>query len=127
MDARTRIPQDEPISDLVMRLVEEGKTYARAEVDLYKEIARYRAAKARNGTIALIAGGVLLWFAFTALVLGAVFGLATLIGPLAAGLIVAAALGAGGFVLVQYGLKRVRALSGDEEEREALERGEKVT
>lgn len=126
MDARVNTPHDESIADLVTRLVDEGKAYARAEVDLYKEIARHRAGKAKKGGIALAAGGVLLWFAGIALLLGAVLGLATLIGPLAAGLAVAVLLGAAGFLLVRFGAKDMRALSGDEEEREALERGEKV-
>jgi membrane protein implicated in regulation of membrane protease activity len=63
---------------------------------------------------------VLLWFAGVALVVGSVIALATLIGPLASTLVVTALLGVGGFLLVRRGLDGVSALSGDEDEREAL-------
>lgn len=128
MDApvRVRTEAEAPIPDLVTRLIDETKAYARAEVDLYKAIAQHRTQKAKKGGIALAAGGILLWFAGIALVLGLVLGLATLIGPLAAGLAVTAVLGVVGFLLVRSGSKEMGALAGDEEEREALERGEKV-
>lgn len=123
MDAPVRNPQDESIADLLTRAIDEGRAYARAEVDLYKEIARHRGERAKSGLIALTIGAVLAWFAAIALLLGLVFGLATLIGPLAAGIVVAIVLGAAGGFLVMKGLKGVRALSGDEEERAALSQG----
>ena len=49
---------------------------------------------------------------------------ATLIGPLLAGLAVAAALILVGFVLVRVGIAGLKALGGDEAEREALTRGD---
>ena len=124
MDAPAQDPRDDSIGDLVGRLIEDGRAYARAEIDLCKEIARHRAGRARNGLIALVVGAVLGWFALTALVIGALLGLAVLIGPLLAGLAIAAVLAAVGFVLVRYGLAGLKALSGDESEREALARGE---
>ena len=126
MEVPTQDPREESIADLVNRLLEDGRRYAQAEIDLMKEIARHRAARARTGLVLLVAGAVLGLSALTALVLGFVLGLATLVGPLAAGLIVAAALAGAGYLLVRYGLAGLGALSGDQEEREALERGEKV-
>ena len=41
-------PHEESIGDLFGRLIEDGRTYARAEIDLYKEIARHRAGRARE-------------------------------------------------------------------------------
>lgn len=114
------------IADLVSRAVDEGRAYARAEVDLYKAIARHRASRAKGGVVALAAGAVLGWFAATALVFGLVLALATLIGPLLAGLAVAAVLGIAAFILVSKGVKGLGALSGDEEEQAALERGATV-
>ena len=60
----------------------------------------------------------------TALILGLVLWLAALIGPLLAGLAVAALLALTGYLLVRFGLVRLRALKGGAEEAEALKRGE---
>ena len=124
MDAPVRDPREESVGDLIGRLIEDGRTYARAEIDLLKEIARHRAERARTGLILLVGGGVLLLSSLTALILGSVLGLATLIGPLLAGIAIAAILAGGGYLLVRVGLKGLRALSGDEEERQAVARGE---
>ncbi len=124
LDAPADDPREESIGDLFGRLVDDGRSYAKAEIDLYRQIALHRAGRARNGLIALAAGAVLLATSLTALVLGLVLGLAALIGPVPAGLAVAAALALIGYGLVRYGLSGLRALSGDEEEREALIRGE---
>jgi Putative Actinobacterial Holin-X, holin superfamily III len=124
LDAPAHDPREESISDLVNRLIEDGRSYARAEVDLLKQIARHRAARARTGLILVVAGAVLLLSSLTALILALVLGLATLIGPFGAGLVVAAVLAGGGYLLVRFGLGGLRALSGDEEERQAVTRGE---
>jgi hypothetical protein len=124
LDAPVRDPREESVGDLIGRLIEDGRTYARAEIDLLKEIARHRAERARTGLILLVAGGVLLLSSLTALILGSVLELAALTGPLVAGIIIAALLAGGGYVLVRIGLKGLRALSGDEEERQAVARGE---
>ena len=124
MDAPGQDPRDESIGDLFGRLIEDGRAYARAEVDLLKEIARHRAGRARNGLILLAAGAVLLLSSITALILGLVLGLADLIGPVLAGLAIAAALAGIGYGLIRYGLAGLRALSGDEEESAAVRRGE---
>lgn len=126
MDAPVRDPHEESVGDLVGRLIEDGRTYARAEIDLLKEIARHRAEKARAGLILLVAGGVLLLSSLTALVLGLVLGLAELTGPLLAGLIIAVLLAGTGYLLVRIGLKGLRSLGGDEEEKQAVARGERM-
>jgi hypothetical protein len=117
-------PRDEPIGDLVGRLIEDGREYARAEIGLYRQIARYRAGRARNGLILLSAGAVLALSALTALIVGFVLGLATLIGPVLAGIAVAAILAGAGFLLVRVGVGGLGALSGDEDEKQAISRGE---
>ncbi len=117
-------PNDDSIGDLVGRLVEDGREYAKAEIGLYRQIARYRAGRARNGLILLTAGAVLGLSALTALIIGFVMGLATLIGPVLAGLAVAIVLAGGGYILVRIGISGLGALSGDEDEKKALARGE---
>lgn len=124
MDAPAQDPRDDSIGDLVGQLIEDGRAYARAEVDLLKQIARHRAGRARTGLVLVGAGALLGLSALTALVLGLVLALATLVGPLAAGLIVAAALAGFGFLLVRFGVAGLRSLGGDEEERSAIARGE---
>ena len=124
MDSPPGDPREESIGDLIGRLVEDGRVYARAEIDLLKQIARHRAGRARNGLILLAAGAVLLLSSLTALILGLVLGLAALTGPVLAGLIIAALLAGGGYLLIRFGLGGLRALGGEEDEREALRRGE---
>jgi hypothetical protein len=124
LDAPVRNPQEESIADLVGKLIDEGREVARTEVALYKQIALRRSARAKSGLVQLVAAGILAWFAGLALTFGLVLALATLIGPLASGLLLAAAMGVGAYVLLQKGLKGLQALSGDEEERVALARGE---
>ncbi|MGZ8336872.1 MAG: phage holin family protein [Allosphingosinicella sp.] len=126
MDAPAPGPQEESIGDLVGRLIEDGRDYARSEVELLKRIARHRAGRARNGLILLGVGAVLLLSSLTALLLGLVLGLAVLIGPVLAGLAIAVLLAGIGYALVRVGLTGLRALAGDEEERQALSRGETV-
>ncbi|HEX8364964.1 MAG TPA: phage holin family protein [Allosphingosinicella sp.] len=124
MDAPVRDPQQESIGELVSRLIDEAREVARTEVDLYRQIALRRSAKAKSGLVQLVAAGVLAWFAGLALTFGAVLALATLIGPLAAGLGLALAMAGLAYMLLRKGLAGMKALSGDEEERAAIERGE---
>jgi predicted phage tail protein len=124
LDAPVRDPQQESIGELVSRLIDEAREVARTEVDLYRQIALRRSAKAKSGLVQLVAAGVLAWFAGLALTFGAVLALATLIGPLAAGLGLALAMAGLAYMLLRKGLAGMKALSGDEEERAAIERGE---
>ena len=126
MDAPVHNPQEESIADLVGRLIDDGREVARAEVNLYRQIARRRSARAKSGIVRLVAAGILAWFAGIALTVGLVIALATLIGPLASGLLIAAVVGVVAYFLLRRGLEGLKALSGDEEERQALERGETV-
>lgn len=117
-------PREESIGDLVNRLVDDARAYARAEVEVVRQIARHRAGKAKTGLILLVAGAVLLVSSLTALLLGLVLGLAIWIGPIGSGLVIAALLAGGGYLLVRSGLAGLRALAGDDEERAAIKRGE---
>lgn len=79
---------DVPIGQLFSQLVDDGKRYARAEVELYKAKA---ADKAEPVKWAAIFGGAALTLALsavTALLVGLILSLETLVGPLAATLIV---------------------------------------
>jgi hypothetical protein len=117
-------PADESIADLFHQLVDEGGKVVKAEVNLYKEIARHRAAKARNGLIALVAGGILAFDALIVLLIMLAQGLAVQIGPVVSGLIVATLLAIPAYLLVRFGSDRLGALGGDEEEQAALRAAE---
>jgi hypothetical protein len=102
-------PPEREIRELVDRLIDDGKDYARAEYGLAKAIAE---AKAKAlGVVAALFGAsfILALAAVTALAAGVVIALSTFIGPLAAGfvglLIFAAFAGVLGWVGVQR-LKR---------------------
>jgi len=116
--------REESIGELLGRLAEDGRAFVSAEIGVYRAIAARRAARARNGLITLAIGVVLLIASITALLLGLVLWLSTLIGPLLAGLAVAAFLILTGLILVKVGIRGFKALGGDEAEREALARGD---
>ncbi|MGE5722160.1 MAG: hypothetical protein ACM3YM_06835, partial [Sphingomonadales bacterium] len=75
--------------------------------------------------IALAVGAVLFLAALIVLLVMLAQGLAVLIGPVAAGLVVAGIVALAGFLLVRYGAGRINVLIGDEEERQALKNGER--
>lgn len=108
------------IGELFGRLAEDGKAYARAEVNLYRAIAARRLGQARNGAIALIAALFLVNAALIALLVGFALQLAKWIGPALGGLVVFLVIGIVGFLLVRYGAGKLGALAGDEDERKAL-------
>lgn len=124
MDARVQNPTESGIGDLVHQLVADGRALVGAEVNLYKQIAAYRAGKAKNGVIALVAGGFLAYAGLIAFLVGVVIGLADLVGPVFGGLIVLAVTGIIAFLLFRYGASKMTALSGDPEEKAALRAGE---
>jgi hypothetical protein len=127
LDARVQNPSDSSIADLFGQLVDDGRTLVRAEVDLYKEVALYRAGKAKSGLVALVAGALLAYAGLIAALVGLVIGLAQLVGPVAGGLIVLAVAGLVGYLLIRYGAAKMAALSGGEEEKEALSAGERMS
>lgn len=114
------------IGDIVSRLIDDGKSLARAELDLMKAVARYRAEMARSGAILLGGGIVLVIAGFVGLVVGLVLGLSPIIGPVLAGVAVLAVTGVVGFLLIRAGGRKLAVLtSGTEAEREALTEGKR--
>jgi hypothetical protein len=124
LSTRLEDPADASIAELVHQLVEDGRSVARAEINLYREIALYRIGKAKTGAIAIAVGALLALAAFITLFVMLAEGLAVLIGPVAAGLVVAGAAALAAFLLIRFGASRMAVLGGDKEEKQALERGE---
>ncbi len=101
-------PPERPVGELVHELIEEGKAYALAEVELVKAIAAAK-GKALAIPVAMFVAAFLIGLtAFTALAVGVVMALATLIGPLAGGFVAMLILAAISGVLVWFGLLRLR-------------------
>jgi hypothetical protein len=101
-------PPERPVGELVHELIEQGKAYARAELGLARAIATAK-GKALILPVALfLIAFVVSLAAETALSVGVVLALATLIGPLAAGfvgMLIFAAIAGG---LGWYGYERLR-------------------
>ncbi len=80
------IPDDErPIGELVHELIENGKAYAKAEVNVVKAMATSKVSAVKTPAILFGAAYLLLNAAIVALAVGVALGLATVIGPLAGG------------------------------------------
>src|SRR5215204_3184727 len=81
--------EERPIGELFGKLIDEGKAYARAELGLAKASAEAKADAAKKP--ALLGAGALLFLIAGVVVLcmTLVLALATLVGPLAGGLIAA--------------------------------------
>ena len=101
-------PPERPVGELVHELIEDGKAYGRAEINLARAIAAAK-GKALVVPAAMFGGAVTLALAsVVAMAVGVVLALRTFIGPLAAGfvgmLIFAALAGLAG----RYGYNRLR-------------------
>jgi fatty acid desaturase len=90
-----------PIGDLFGRLIDDGKAYAQAEVDLVRARAEHQADRAKLPAILGAAAFAFGIAAVIALVMTLVLSLASLLGPLAGGLLatLVAVLVAGGLAL----------------------------
>lgn len=107
-------PQDEPLREVISRLVESGKTYAHAELNRQKIRAAELGVEFR--AIAMLVGmaAVLVAAAAIALVLGILIALAPLLGAWGAtGVVVGTALLIA-FLLLLSARNRFRRLKGDE-------------
>ena len=101
-------PPERPIGELVHELVEEGKAYAKADAELAKTIALAKAKALAIPAGVLVAALFIGMTALNALAVGVVLALATLIGPLLAGivgLLIFAAIAGG---LAWWGIERAR-------------------
>lgn len=121
----SRPPEEPSIGDLFGRLADEGKAYVRAEAGVYKAIAARRVGNAKSGVIALVAAALLTNAALGMLLVCFALGLAPVVGPVLAGLIVFAAIAVISLFLARFGAARMKALGGDAEERAALAGAEK--
>ena len=88
---RGGIDEDEkPVGELFGRLMDEGKAYAKAELNLAKATAESKADSAKKPAIVGFAALLFLQSATTVFAITIGLALATLIGPLAGGLVATA-------------------------------------
>ena len=85
---RGGIDEDEkPVGELFSKLIDEGKAYAKAELGLAKASAEAKADSAKKPVIVGFTALLFLQSATTAFAITLALALATLVGPLAGGLI----------------------------------------
>jgi len=80
-------PPDQPVGELISRVLEDGKAYAIAELNVVKAMAEERVSAFKLPAIALVAALLVSQAAIIVLALGITMALATLVGPLLAGLV----------------------------------------
>ena len=101
-------PPERPIGELVHELVEDGKAYARAELEPGKAIATAKAKALALPAGLLVAALFIAMAAINALAFGIVLALALLMGPLLGGIVgmlIFAAIAGG---IAWYGVERLR-------------------
>lgn len=105
---------EEGIGTLFGRLAEDGKEFARAEVAYYRALANDKVGPLKSGLIFGVAALVIAWSALTALLVGLILTLATLMGPgLATLLVVLVALALAG-LLGWMAWSHLRRLGGED-------------
>ncbi len=101
---------ERPVGELVQRLVDEGKAYARAEFGLAKAVAQSK-ARAAAVPAAMLGAAFLLAQAGAVMLAFALFGaLYLLIGAVLAGLVTALIFAAAAFLMVKQARKRLQRL-----------------
>jgi hypothetical protein len=102
-------PDEAPLGELVSRLIDQGKGYARAEVGLVKAIASAKADAVKVPAILLATALLFVIAGVVVFCITIALALATLIGPLAGGLVATLiAFGiAGGLAMI--GAKKLKA------------------
>ena len=99
---------ERPIGELVHELIEQGKSYAQAELGLAKAIAAAKGKALALPAALFGAAFICVLAAVTALAVGVVIALETFIGPLAAGFVGMLIFAAIAGLLGWYGYKRLR-------------------
>ena len=101
-------PPERPVGELVHELIEDGKAYARSEINLAKAIAAAKGKALALPAAMFGAAFVCSLAGVTALAVGVVIALQTFIGPLAAGFIGMLIFGSVAGLLGWYGYQRLR-------------------
>jgi len=103
-------PEEErPLGEVVSDLVEQGKAYAKAEVDLAKAQALAKVAQFKVPAILLFGALLFAQAAVTVLAVAIALGLAPLIGPFGGGLVAVLLAGGVAALLGWLGVQKLQA------------------
>jgi xanthine/uracil permease len=100
---------DRPLTGLLSELAQETTTLVRKEVELAKAEMSEKVNQATAGAVSLAAGGMVAFAGVIFLLLAATFGLATIMAPWLAALIVGGVVTLIGIVLVSMGKSKLSA------------------
>jgi hypothetical protein len=101
---------EKPIGELFGRLIDEGKAYAKAELGLARVIAEAKAEELKWPAILLFSAMLFAQAAVTVAAVTVALALATLVGPLAGGLVAVALAAGAAWLLYSLALARLKAL-----------------
>jgi hypothetical protein len=96
------------IGDLASKLVDDAKTYARAEVGVAKAIASEKADAVKVPSILIVASVFVAMGALNALCVAIVIALATVMGPLVAGIVAFLLIGGVAGIMAWIGYSRLK-------------------
>ena len=96
---------------LLGRLMRDGERFAKARLQLYRALFYFRLSQARMPVAALAGAMALGTGAVVAFAIGLVLALLPLVGPLFAGLLVTAGLGASAALLARYAMETMPDMS----------------
>lgn len=106
---RLPIPGDErPVSDLVQKLIDDGKAYARAEVGLAKAVATAKVGAVKVPALLFAVALLLVIAAVNVLAVALFTALAPMVGPILAGLLAFAVFAALAGLLGWLGARKLR-------------------
>jgi hypothetical protein len=100
--------EEKPVGELFGRLVDEGKAYAKAEYGLAKANAEVKAEQYKWPAALLFGALLFAQAAVTVLVVTVALSLATLVGPLAGGLLAVLFASGGAYLLYRLALARLK-------------------
>jgi hypothetical protein len=102
--------QREGLGEMFARLIDDAGNVVRAEMNVYRQSALHRVGLARGGVIKLAIGFGLFLGALLCLMIGVLMELAAVVGPLAAGAILAVGGGILGLLLASWGQRELAAV-----------------
>jgi hypothetical protein len=111
--------QERSLTDDLVALLDDGKTYVEAEVQYQKTRAAFTLDRGRSGALYALAALTFVWLALVGLVVGLIIALSPEIGPWAAtGVVVLALLGGGAIFALLARAKFARLAAAFREGRE---------
>lgn len=106
-DERTAGGGDCDLGDLLKKLLDDSRAFARAEVDLAKTIAAEKAAALKVALILLVAAAFIVMGAINALCIGIFFAFDAAMGPILAGIVSFVLIGIVAAIVAWIGVRKL--------------------